>query len=135
MKLKLLRWLELGIDFFISTCITLLLLIIISSIAKVIFELNLLSILNIDSNILLKLAQMFSIFLLLFRDIFKGGSVGKRICGLKIISENNTEPIKLGIKILRNIGILIFPLDVIVFVISGKRLGEWLTHTTVIKKN
>jgi hypothetical protein len=135
MKLKLLRWLELGLDFFISTCITLLLLIVVNSIAKVVFKLNLLAVYNIDSNTLLRIVQIFSIFLLLFRDIFKGGSVGKKICGLKIVSENNMKSINLGMKILRNIGILIFPLDVIIFIITGKRLGELITHTTVVNKN
>ena len=45
------------------------------------------------------------------------------------------KSINLGMKILRNIGILIFPLDVIIFIITGKRLGELITHTTVVNKN
>ena len=57
MKLKLLRWLELGLDFFISTCITLLLLIVVNSIAKVVFKLNLLAVYNFDSNTLLSIVK------------------------------------------------------------------------------
>lgn len=80
---------------------------------------------------------MVVMFLLFIKDIAtKDGSLGKRICGLKLLgnnNNNNNNHIKI-ISIIRNVFLIIMPLEIIVFLISkGKRIGDLLFKTKVIE--
>ena len=73
--------------------------------------------------------------LLIIRDIF-GRSLGKRIFGFKIISYNEHENPKIHQLIVRNISLLLLPIEII-FVIVEKdhlRLGDYIAETQVIPK-
>lgn len=63
--------------------------------------------------------------------IFKNASIGKRLLHLKVVTEKNEIP-KLYQLIIRNITLFIWPIDIIVFAITKKRIGEIVTETKVI---
>jgi uncharacterized RDD family membrane protein YckC len=70
------------------------------------------------------------LFLLIIKDVRKGQSPGKYFMGLGI--ENKTaKPINL---ILRNISLLVLPLDVFIFFLLDKRIGDILFKTEVLVK-
>lgn len=70
------------------------------------------------------------LLLLILKDIRRGQSPGKYFMGLGI--ENKTaKPINL---ILRNISLLVLPLDVFIFFLMDKRIGDVLFKTEVLVK-
>ncbi len=89
--------------------------------------------------ILLVIPAVFSmIALFVLRDaIFKGRSLGKRIFGLYVVDEVTLQSIPAGKAALKNVLNLISgvqPVDAIVLLVSGKSLGERLSHTRVLGK-
>ena len=75
---------------------------------------------------------MYVIFCLIFlaKDIF-GKSVGKKLMGLSIVNANGVEPQKY-ILLLRNILVVIWPLDTILIVINNKKICDHLFNTFVV---
>lgn len=65
---------------------------------------------------------------------FKEGSLGKKICQLEITTTNN-EKISNLIKILRNLTIFIWPVELLLVLILNKRLGDVIFNTKVIERN
>ena len=72
----------------------------------------------------------------LFKDcLFKGRSLGKLIFGLTIQNSETGEKASWGSLILRNIPYIIVQIEgIIVLVNKGKRLGDMLAKTQVVRK-
>ena len=68
-----------------------------------------------------------------FRDvIFKGQSIAKRIFKLRVIDiETNELPSNREL-IIRNLFFLIYPVEFIMLLASGKSLGDMVTNTTIV---
>lgn len=63
---------------------------------------------------------------------FKNGSLGKKICQLEILTTNNENPTNL-VKILRNLTVYIWPIELVLLIVFNKRLGDILFKTKVIE--
>ena len=72
--------------------------------------------------------------LLVFKDIFKDGSIGKKIMKLKIIDSETKESASLGKRILRNVTWFLSWIEIIVYFVTYKRIGDRLAKTDVVLK-
>ena len=106
----------------------------------VVFTLIMNSIMNKTQNSLLELvnsgvyyAVLLPLGLLwLFKDIFNGASIGKRIVKIRVVDENSKKP-QIYKLLLRNITLVIWPLEAY-FLLSEKiRFGDKITKTHVIE--
>ena len=71
----------------------------------------------------------------LFKDCLFGRSLGKLICGLTIQNSETGEKASFGSLILRNITYVIVQIEgIVVLVNKGKRLGDSLAKTQVVRK-
>ncbi len=75
----------------------------------------------------------FGILLFLNKDIVNGKSLFKRILKLQVISLTNEFSLKQ--LIIRNITLLLLPIEVIFFIIFKKRIGDLIGKTSVIIKS
>lgn len=64
--------------------------------------------------------------------VFRNASIGKKILKLKIVNESNCMP-NIAIVVLRNIFFLIWPIEVIVLLVKGKKIEDIIFKTKVIK--
>ena len=80
------------------------------------------------------LGAIWILFMLFFKDcLFKRRSLGKLICGLKIVDVNTQEPASFKNLILRNVTYYIIQIEwIFVLVNKGRRLGDLLAKTQVI---
>ncbi len=70
----------------------------------------------------------------LFKDCLFGRSLGKLICGLTILNSETGEKAAFGSLILRNITYVIVQIEgIIVLVNKGKRLGDSIAKTQVVR--
>lgn len=75
-----------------------------------------------------------AIYLGVFRDLFFiYGSLGKRIIGIKLVNNKN-ESLDVLNKIIRNFTIIIWPIEGIIIIIFGRRIGDFLSKSDVITK-
>lgn len=77
------------------------------------------------------------IFLLLYiiKDLlFKNQSIGKKIFNLYVVDKNNNKPSSIKL-VLRNILILLWELDVILILLFGCKLCDFIFQTKVIENN
>lgn len=77
------------------------------------------------------------IFLLLYiiKDLlFKNQSIGKKIFNLYVVDKNNNKPSPIKL-VLRNILILLWELDVILILLFGCKLCDFIFQTKVIENN
>ncbi len=74
------------------------------------------------------------ISLILLKDILpRGTSIGKRIMSLKLVSVRNpAEKISIFRYLIRNISVLIAPVEILMLLLFRYRIGDILTSTTVI---
>jgi len=72
--------------------------------------------------------------LFMFKDILvRGRSIGKRILALKIVSMRDpAEKISILRHLLRNISVLITPVEILMLLIFRNRIGDILAGTTVV---
>lgn len=71
-------------------------------------------------------------FLLSLKDlIFKNASIGKKIMGLRIVDNKNNSIPNMYKIIIRNLTLILWPIDIIGFLFSNKRIGELMTNTKV----
>jgi len=68
------------------------------------------------------------IFFLLKDVVIDYGSIGKKIVGIELVSNNN-KSISLTIKVLRNLSLVLWPIELIVFLFTGRRIGDYLFGT------
>ncbi len=80
----------------------------------------------------LLVSLLFALILLVFKDAFKGGSMGKKIMKLKIIDCATGENAGAGKRILRNVTWILSWIEIIVYLVSQKRLGDRLANTDVV---
>ena len=73
-----------------------------------------------------------SVCYLIFRDVPLHGSLGKRIMKLKIISADTKKDAALSQRILRNIFWVLGPVEIIMYLFLGKRLGDMAAKTEVV---
>jgi uncharacterized RDD family membrane protein YckC len=70
----------------------------------------------------------------LFKDIFKGKSIGKRILRLAVRDSFNDQVVPTNFKLLlRNVTIIIWPIEAILVLFTNKRIGDFISKTQVIK--
>ena len=90
---------------------------------------------NNNANVIIPrtlLCVFFAFILFVFKDIFKNGSLGKKIMKLKIIDSETKENASLGKRILRNITWILSWIEFIVYLTSNKRIGDRLAKTDVV---
>ncbi|PKV53023.1 hypothetical protein ATE84_5156 [Aquimarina sp. MAR_2010_214] len=70
-----------------------------------------------------------------FKDIVnKDGSIGKNILGIKLKCNNPNSRFIMVNKVLRNITLLIWPIEAILVILFKKRIGDFVFGTYVEKK-
>ena len=85
-----------------------------------------------QENLMLVVAEAVEYIGLFFKDVCKGQSVGKRIYKIAVVSENG-EPASLKQLILRNVILIVWPVEVCWVSIQGKpRLGDIWAKTKVV---
>lgn len=77
---------------------------------------------------------LFALLLLILKDVFKNGSIGKRIMKLEIIDSKTQEKALLTKRILRNVTWVLSFIEVIFLIASDKRIGDRITGTEVVEK-
>ena len=83
--------------------------------------------------------KMYYIFLLVFmfiyffKDVINGQSIGKRIMKIKVVDLNGNKASLFNL-IIRNITILIWPVEALLVLLNKERLGDRLAKTKVIDK-
>ncbi len=75
---------------------------------------------------------LIALFLLIFKDVFKKGSIGKQIMKLEIIDIKTNEKAFLSKRILRNLTWFLSFVEVIVLMATGKRIGDRIAGTEVV---
>lgn len=91
-----------------------------------------LSILKLDNIFVLFMAFSAIYSLYLCKDLPEGRSNGKYIVGLKIVNKNNKTPSSL-ILILRNLFILLWPIDILCCIITpNKKIGDYIFCVKVV---
>ena len=70
--------------------------------------------------------------LFLLKDSCHGASFGKHIMKIKVVDENNQRPAFFSL-FLRNITLIIWPVELYLLFAHGTRLGEKLTNTKMIE--
>ena len=70
------------------------------------------------------------------KDFFQGRSIGKRVIGITVrdLPNSNITPGKLRL-FLRNIFLIIWPVEIIMLLVTGRRIGDFLIKTQVIRMN
>ena len=72
-------------------------------------------------------------FIYVFKDVINGQSIGKRILKIKVVDLSGNVP-KLPNLIIRNITILIWPVEAILVLLYKERLGDRLAKTKVVEQ-
>ena len=70
----------------------------------------------------------------MLRDLPNKGSVGKRIFKLKIINSETKELASVSQRLLRNIPLLLNWIEIIIYIVSKKRIGDRIAKTDVVEK-
>ncbi len=119
------------IDFFLASTVNgiLSLIFLFTPILDGIFGIKL----NIlDNGYPIILSTFISALYFIIRDILGGKSIGKKFMKLEIVYiGKNTECIIYD-RILRNITLIFLPLEIVVFLMKGRRLGDFLAKTDVV---
>ncbi len=82
------------------------------------------------------LALVSIVFAVFFcRDIFTGRSLGRRICGLSVVDADSFHPVSEFRALVRNLFIVVWPIELVVLFLKKRRLGDIVTHTDVVEGN
>lgn len=74
-------------------------------------------------------------FVCLFtRDSFTGRSFGRRILNISLIDNSSSEAISPTKALVRNLFLLIWPIELILLLVTGERIGDRVTNSSVIHK-
>lgn len=72
--------------------------------------------------------------LYLCKDLIGGQSIGKRLLGFKLVNVNNSHPPSEFQSIIRNFFVVLWPLEVIVILVSSnRRIGDFVARTKVVR--
>ncbi len=73
--------------------------------------------------------------LTIFKDaVFKNASIGKKIMKIEIRKDDNKIP-PISIIILRNITVIIWPLECLLILMRKKRIGDIICNTKIVEIN
>lgn len=129
---KLRRIVAFLIDYYILLMAGFIVAFIIKSIGTI-FETNFM--MNSLNFLINKIAMPIAILGLLVKDlVFKNYSIGKKLMNLEIRSLNNNSPSIFQL-IARNLFYIVWPLEVLILIITGKRLGDIIFKTEVVFQN
>lgn len=68
-----------------------------------------------------------------FKDSFDGRSIAKRITKLQVVDNRTGKPASVGKCFLRNLSIIIWPVEVLITLFSShRRLGDFIAGTRVV---
>lgn len=70
-------------------------------------------------------------FIYFFKDVINGQSIGKRIMKIKVVDLNGNKASLFNL-IIRNITILIWPVEALLLLLDKDRLGDILAKTKVV---
>jgi uncharacterized RDD family membrane protein YckC len=120
------RFIAGAIDFFIVAIIQSILMsfFIMKPLIEQQIEVNQVMILNLQITLI-------SMSYLIFRDIFGKRSIGKRFLKLKIVDIKTNDTANFMSRLLRNITWLLGPVEIIVLLASGKRIGDKIAKTKI----
>lgn len=72
-------------------------------------------------------------FYILFKDLmFRNQSIGKKLFKLKVSTINGTTP-NWGVLILRNLTVIIWPIEIILILIYNRRITDFILKTQVVE--
>lgn len=79
------------------------------------------------------LVTAFAMMFIIFRDVFGGRSLGKRIMKLRVVSAAEKHPTpSFGNLVLRNIFVIIWPIEALLLLSGNVRLGDRVARTAVV---
>lgn len=78
-------------------------------------------------------ASLIAMLYLVFRDIPKSGSIGKKVMKLKVVDTETQGPVSTGRRILRNVTWLLNWIEIFAYLITKKRIGDRIAKTTVVE--
>jgi uncharacterized RDD family membrane protein YckC len=86
-----------------------------------------------DSTTILYLGSFVAASYIFLKDVYsENGSIGKRVVGIKLTSVSS-DSISTTKRIMRNIPLLIYPIEfVVIFLNRGRRIGDILSNTKVV---
>lgn len=129
---KLRRIIAFLIDYYILLMAGFIVAFIIKSIGTI-FEINFM--MNSLNFLINKIAMPIAILGLFVKDlVFKNYSIGKKLMNLEIRSLNNNS-LSIFQLIARNLFYIVWPLEVLILIIIGKRLGDIIFKTEVVFRN
>ena len=67
----------------------------------------------------------------LCKDVIGGQSIGKKIVHIKVVNEDESKANLLQL-IIRNITILIWPIEVIIFLLGKRKIGDVISKTMIV---
>lgn len=74
-----------------------------------------------------------AMLLVILKDyVFRNYSFGKKIMKIQIMKKNNQKP-SIAVIVLRNVFLLIWPIEAIMFLIFNERLGDIVFNTKVVE--
>lgn len=89
-----------------------------------------------QQELLSKIIAISSFIVLILKDVFfVNKSLAKVFFNLEIIDLKSLNKVGKGKLIIRNLTLIIWPLEVILLLTLGKRLGDMILGTTVIKRS
>lgn len=65
--------------------------------------------------------------------VFKNYSIGKKKFGLEIKTEKNDIP-NLAIILLRNVSLILLPIEIVLIILFNKRFGDIIFKTKIVEK-
>jgi uncharacterized RDD family membrane protein YckC len=119
---------------FIAGAIDFLIAAIIQSILMLIFIMRPLVTQQIDMNrviVLNLIITLVSMSYLIIRDILGSRSIGKKILKLKILDIKTGNSANWAARLIRNITWLLGPLEIVLILVTGNRMGDIIAQTKV----
>lgn len=71
---------------------------------------------------------------MIFRDVPKDGGIGKRIAKLQIVCAATQDAAPLSKRLLRNVFWIFGPLELFIYAVTGKKLGDRIAGTDIALK-
>jgi len=85
-------------------------------------------------NLWILIYASFSYSIYINKDVFFARSIGKRICALQVIDRKRNEPASPLQCMVRNITFLVWPLEIIILLVTrNRRLGDLIANTEIVQ--
>ncbi len=79
-------------------------------------------------------AVLRSLVYMFTKDSFTGQSIGRRLLNISIIDKSSSEAISPVKALVRNIFLMIWPIEIIVLFVTGKRIGDIVTNSRIVNR-